>query len=162
MVFAFQFLLCVVISLLFSYMPVFIYIPHPLCTLHLREHLWGPSAPTENYQVIPVHHMVNWFTNFSDDIFLYLFSTGQVCLLIFRKKKSRWGNWLPGKVLLGNPFVWKQNNSICMVKMAATTAGKMSRQCQSVGFYDPTEEYFLLLFYCHLCLDYILSNWFHN
>lgn len=47
----------------------------------------------------------------------------------------------------------KGNNSIWVVKMPATATGRQSRDCQSVRFHNST-ECLLLLFYCHLYLNY--------
>ena len=47
----------------------------------------------------------------------------------------------------------KGNNSLWVVKMPATTTGRQSRDCQSVRFHNST-QCLLLLFYCHLYLNY--------
>ena len=56
-------------------------------------------------------------------------------------------------MLSGNPFVWERKQLSLSGKDACHTTGRQSRDCQSVRFHNST-RCLLLLFYCHLYLNY--------
>lgn len=135
------------------------------------DSIWRGHLPLE--RIIRPHQSATW----TIDPLTLLTTSSSISLLHNRcaylsfsgkkKKKAKQKLWLKRKMdFLAKCYQetclsGKGNKSICMVKMSATTSGRTSQNV-SLGFHNPMEEDFPLLFYHHLGLDCALSNWFHD
>lgn len=160
----FQFLLCAAISLWCPYVPLLIYIPPSILHTSPNIHLLGPYAPKEIYQVTQVTTWpIDPLTSLITSSFISFLQNR--CPYLSQKKQNKTVvdevNWLPGKVLSGNPFVWERKqlhlsgNDVCHKHRETVKGIPISEVSHSHRIFT-----FVLLL--SPIPGLYISNWFHD
>ena len=160
----FQFLLCAAISLWCPYVTLFIYIPHSILhtlpkiasvgTIYSYRDLSGYTSWPHGQLI----HWLNWW-----HLLLSLFSTTSILIFLRKKRKTMVDeeNWLPGKVLSGNPFVWERKQLSLSGKDACHNHRETIKGlpiCKISQFHTMFTSALLL----SPIPELYISNWFHD